>query len=280
MPVPGAISLTPTIHAAPIATKAYTPKITSKAYFIARGSVFSGASVAKTFSRFGTVAVHVSALTMGDMRVRTPFYPEGNGEMFTVSDFTAGITYAKELTNKFSIGATYKIVYEKYWTYESQGWAVDIGTLYHTGFKSLVIGMSVLNFGPEMSFSGRYDDYANLDTSGDPTETDFSSYDLPLTFKFGMAMNLMEGNDYVLTGAIDGVHPNDNKTRLNMGLEACFKNVIALRAGYKMNYDEDTFCAGLGFFVPFAGYKLRLDYSYNDMGLLEGVHRGGFGLAS
>jgi hypothetical protein len=241
--------------------------------------VYSGASLAKTISRIGTFAIHLSALTMGDMRVRTPFYPEGNGQMFTVSDFSAGITYARELTNKFSFGATYKIIFEKYWTFESQGWAVDIGTLYRTGFKSLVLGMSILNFGPEMNFNGHYADYANVDANGEPIESDFEAYDLPLTFKFGMSMNLIESTDYVLTGAVDGIHPNDNKTRLNMGLEACFRNTIALRAGYKMNYDEDSFCAGLGFNIPYKGYTMRLDYSYNDMGLLEGVHRGGFGIS-
>ncbi len=241
--------------------------------------VYSGGSFAKTFSRFGTMAVFLSALTMGDMRVRTPFYPEGNGQMFTASDFSAGITYARALTSKFSIGATYKIVFEKYWTYESQGWAVDIGTLYHTGFKSLVIGMSILNFGPEMKFKGQYLDYANLDANSNPIATEFAAYDLPLTFTFGMSMNLLESNDYVLTGAVDGIHPNDNKTRMNMGLEACFKGVLALRGGYKMNYDEDSFCAGMGFYLPFKSYKLRIDYAYNDMGLLDGVHRGGFGIS-
>lgn len=241
--------------------------------------VFSGSAVAKTIPRIGTFAIHLSALTMGDLRIRTPFYPEGNGEMFTVSDFSGGITFARRFTDKFSFGATYKFVFEKYWTYESRGWAVDIGTLYHTGYKSLVIGMSILNFGPEMKFGGDYLDYANLDATGNPSVQEFETYDLPLTFKFGASMNLYEAADYVVTGAVDGIHPNDNKTRVNMGLEACFKGILALRGGYKLNYDEDSFCAGVGFYVPVQNYKMRIDYSYNDMGILEGVHRGGVGVS-
>jgi hypothetical protein len=241
--------------------------------------IYSGGAAAKTIPGIGTFAVHITALSMGDMRVRTPFYPEGNGQMFRASDISGGFSYARNLTDKFSIGATYKIIFEKYWEYESQGWAIDLGTLYHTGFKTLVIGMSILNFGPEMSFSGDYADYANLNANNNPTQTDFEAYDLPLTFKFGMSMNLFEAADYVITGAVDGVHPNDNKTRVNAGLEASFKGLIAIRGGYKLNYDEDTFCAGVGINVPFGGNKIRLDYTYNDMGILEGVHRGGVGFS-
>lgn len=241
--------------------------------------IYSGSAAAKTIPGVGTIGIHLAALTMGDMNVRTPFYPEGTGEMFTVSSFAGGISFARYLTDKFSIGATYKVVFEKYYTFESQGWAIDLGTLYHTGYKSLVIGMSIMNFGPEMGFRGEYEDYADLDGNGNPRVHGFQPYPLPLTFKFGLAMNLYEAEDYTILGAVDGIHPSDNITHVNMGLEARFMDMLFVRGGYKLNYDEDTFAAGIGMMLPLAKNQLRFDYAYNDLGVLEGIHRVGLGIS-
>jgi opacity protein-like surface antigen len=57
-------------------------------------------------------------------------------------------------------------------------------------------------------------------------------------------------------------------------------DMVALRGGYKLGYDEDTYAFGAGFqYALFGSVKIRLDYSYSDMGILDVVHRGSFGLS-
>jgi opacity protein-like surface antigen len=244
---------------------------------------YSGVAYSTHIEGFGVLGFHVVGLKTGDMRVRTIFNPEGTGEMFTASQFAGGISYATFLTDKFAIGGTFKYVREDFWTYRATNWGVDIGTYYRTGFRSLVLGMSIMNFGPEMAFGGSYVDYGDPREGGAPGEfevIDFQNYQLPMTFRLGLAMNVYETEDIKVLTALDASKPNDNKQRVNAGVEFMFMDMVALRGGYKLGYDEDTYAFGAGFqYALFGSVKIRLDYSYSDMGILDVVHRGSFGLS-
>jgi len=155
------------------------------------GIIFSGVSLARSLGDKGTLGLHFAGLDIGDMRVRTIYKPEGDGRMFSASQFCSGLTYSKFLTDKFSVGGTIKYIQEDFWTYTSKSWAIDVGTFYETGFRSLVLGMSILNFGPDMSFDGTFIDYSDPlegGEAGDFEKKKFGSYPLPLSFRFGMAM--------------------------------------------------------------------------------------------
>lgn len=243
--------------------------------------VYSGAALATNIEGVGVLGFHIAGLKAGDMRVRTLSYPEGNGQMFTASQFVGGISYSTFLTDRFAIGATWKYVQEDFHEYSSANWAVDVGTYYHTGFRSLVIGMSILNFGPESQFDGSYLDYSDPAEGGiGYEEKDFAPYNLPLTFKFGLAMNVYETEDIKVLTALDTNKPNDNEQRVNAGVEFSFIDMLALRGGYNVNYDEQTFTFGAGFkYNLFGTTNVRLDYSYGDLGVLDVVHRGSFGLS-
>ena len=125
--------------------------------------VYSGVALAKTWDSFGTLGFHVAGLQLGDMRVRTIYNPQGDGQMFTASQFSAGFSFSRFLTERFSAGLTIKYIQEDIWDYVAKNWAIDIGTYYDTGYHSLVLGMSILNFGPEMQFIGDYIDYSDPD---------------------------------------------------------------------------------------------------------------------
>ena len=56
--------------------------------------------------------------------------------------------------------------------------------------------------------------------------------------------------------------------------------MVALRGGYKLNYDEASFTFGAGVNTAvFGDFKVRLDYAYSDMGILDVVHRGSIGFS-
>jgi hypothetical protein len=244
---------------------------------------YSGFALAMKLEGFGVLGFHIAGLDAGDMRVRTLFNPQGDGRMFTASQFAGGVSYATNLTEKFSIGGTFKYVQEDMWNYTAKNWAVDVGTFYQTGFRSLVLGMSIMNFGPEMAVKGSFVDYSDPEEGGAAGAfevKDFAEYPMPLTFKFGLAMYVYETEEVKVLTALDTNKPNDNVQRVNAGVEFSFMDMLAIRGGYKLEYDEDAYSFGAGFMYDlFDAASIRLDYSYSDMGVLEAVHRGSFGVS-
>jgi hypothetical protein len=244
---------------------------------------YSGIAIAANLGSIGTFGVHIAGLKTGDMRVRTIYKPEGDGRMFNATQFSGGLTYATFLTDRFSIGATVKYIQEDFWDLTARNWAVDIGTFYDTGFNSLVLGMSILNFGPEMNFGGNFTDFGDPDeggSAGDFETRDFGNYPLPLTFRFGLAMTVYRTDDVSVLTALDTNKPNDTQQRINGGVEFTFNDMFSLRTGYKIGYDEDSFSFGAGFNYTITGeLNIRFDYAYADMGILDIVHRGSFGVA-
>jgi hypothetical protein len=106
------------------------------------------------------------------------------------------------------------------------------------------------------------------------------SFPLPLAFKVGIAFDLMGGkeafiinNDYRLTIAVDGIHPNDGEEKLQVGCEYGIFNTLFLRGGYKVNYDTQKFTTGAGVKVGIGEREICVDYGYVDMCILDATHR-------
>lgn len=235
----------------------------------------------------GSVGVFLSLFSLGEFDGQNIY---GQGETFTPQYFYGGVSYAKMLTDKFSFGVNLKGVRQDFDVQDNsnsnisaQNWAVDLGSLYNTGWKSLRIGMSVFHFGPELTPSGKYDDFENNDLNP-AREKEFKPYDLPLTFRVGLAMEVIEKEDRRLTVAFDWTHPNDNLEKVHLGGEFTLSDLLVLRGGYKLvsaepslitpkNYDHEGFNAGAGFLLSMGETKLNLDYGFADFNRLTDVHR-------
>ena len=220
----------------------------------------------------GTVAMQFGLLSSGDMNLTTVENPSGT-ETFTCTDMVIGLSFARMLTDRFSAGLTAKYVREAWEDVSAGGIAIDIGTLYDTGFKTLRIGMSIQNFGPELTPGGEGQTW---NSGSDSTET-YDPYSMPMTFKIGLAMDVVDQGPHQVTVEVDGVHPADNVEQVNIGAEYWYNNMIALRGGYRVNTDEEGLAAGAGFRVPMADKALTLDYSYQDFNRLEMVHSASLG---
>ncbi|MBN2602370.1 MAG: PorV/PorQ family protein, partial [Candidatus Marinimicrobia bacterium] len=114
------------------------------------GISFGGLAAALKIGNLGTIALSSVYLMTDDMEITTIENPNGTGEYFTISNLSLGLTYSRYLTDKVSIGVTTKLVQEAYWDYSYTTWALDLGTMYRTGFHGLNIAMSILHFGPEV----------------------------------------------------------------------------------------------------------------------------------
>ena len=209
----------------------------------------------------GTFGVAVYMLNMGDMQVTNYNNPRGTGQTFDAGDFAAGLSYGAGLTDRFSVGITLKYIAQYIETEKATGWAADLGVFYDTGFRNFKICMALANFGPDMKFI---------------TEP----YPLPIDFRFGTSIDVIDAPSSRLTFSAQGSHPNDNLEKYNVGFEYWFNNMFALRVGKKFNYDyydESDFGGGLTFGagakLPISGHNLTLDYAYQDMGWLDTANR-------
>lgn len=233
--------------------------------------------------RIGSFGISITSLSMDDMLVRTEERPQGTGEYFKSGSMALGLTYALNLTDRFSIGFTGKYVREEIWKESAQGIAIDIGTLFTTGFHGMRIGASLTNFGTDMRMSGEdlitYHDIDDQKLGNNDeiyAELQADSWPMPLNFQVGLAMELIENNVHRVTFALDAVQPTDNKESVNLGLEYGIRKWIFLRGGYRnlfLKDSEEGFTVGAGANLDFF-YNLpfRFDYAYADFGRLESIH--------
>ncbi len=247
------------------------------------------AAVGLSLGSFGALGLSFTALTMGEMEVRTLLYSEGTGEKFGASDIAIGASYARNLTDRFSIGFTAKYVNQSLWHMSASSFALDVGTMFTTQLNGMRIGMSITNFGNKMRLEGSdvqvpididTQKYGNNNKIVANMKTD--SWSLPLLFRFGVAMDVIKTYHQRWTLAADAMHPNDNSEYLNLGTEYALNENVFLRAGYKnlfMTDNEEGLTVGMGLAYKFYGnVKLKIDYAYADFGVLENVQRLSFAL--
>jgi hypothetical protein len=192
-----------------------------------------------------------------------------------VGSFAVGVAYARQMTDKFTIGGHVKYVSQHLGSNllasdeivenKASGFAYDFGTIFYPGLKSFRLGMSVRNFSPQFKYE----------------ETAFQ---LPLTFNVALAIDILDfwgehpNNSLVLD--VEGVHPRDYDVRIHSGVEYWFKDMLALRVGYKLNYDTEGLTAGVGFKSPeVGGLSLKFDYAYGDLGIFDYVNRFSLGIS-
>ncbi len=245
---------------------------------------FDFAGVAIHAGGVGTFALSFTSLSMPDMKVRTEFEPEGTGEFFSAIDLALGVSYARQLTDRFSVGFNAKYVRQQIWHMTAATVAFDFGLLFRTDLDWLTLGVSVSNFGPKMQYTGK-DAFVNYDFNPDEfgdnanifanLQTD--RWDLPLLFRFGLAADVYKDSYNHLVAAVEARHPNDNTESISTGLEYGFRERFFLRAGYQAIFEDKSergLTAGVGFIyyltteIPFV-----LDYAYADWGRLSNVHR-------
>ncbi|OGC02988.1 hypothetical protein A2V82_02720 [candidate division KSB1 bacterium RBG_16_48_16] len=247
------------------------------------GITYDAAGLAADLGNWGTVGASVVAADYGNDIIGTVFATNEKGYektgMVDVGAYAVGLSYAKSLTDKFSVGGQVKYAGQNLGSNvltmvndklgpevenKVSGFAFDFGTIFYPGFQSLRIGMSVNNFSEQFKYQEE-------------------AFQLPLTFKVGAAMDILdvlmgEHNDPLLI-SIDALHPRDYTERIHVGGEYWYNGMIALRSGYKFNYDEEGFSAGVGLKQTIAGMNIKLDYAYSDLGIFETVSRFSFGIS-
>jgi hypothetical protein len=240
---------------------------------------FNAASLVYNAGDVGVFGASMVLFTTEDMEITTEEQPNGTGQYFGAGDIALGISYAKYLTDRFSVGLTVKYIEQRIWNESASGVAFDIGTQYRLDFQNLTIAMCMTNFGADMKFDGPDLDFTYRKDDGYPqsrlipSRLSTQEYPLPLNFQVGIGFDVFEFDFVKMKGAIDVTHPNDNAERAHFGTEFSFFDRFFVRGGYKYNYDDQDFTFGAGANVPLGGSAVYFDYAYSLYDILPSVHR-------
>ncbi len=246
---------------------------------------FNYLAFASNLGGLGVIGISVTSLTMPEEKVRTVEEPEGTGELFDASDLAVGVTYSRQLTDRFSIGGSVKFVHQSIWHMSASTFAADLGALFTTPFKGVRLGATISNFGSNARLEGRDikfskdpDDFneGNVKFVNALYETD--AFPLPLLFRVGLAGEVMQSDQLRWTLGVDALNPNDNTGSVNVGTEVALNEMVFLRGGWATlfrEYSEEglTLGAGLHYRIWGTTTLLKIDYAYQDYGLLESVQR-------
>jgi opacity protein-like surface antigen len=229
------------------------------------------------------VGLSVTQLDYGEDIVTTPESPEGTGERWSAQDFAVAVSYARNLTDRFSMGGSVKYVNQSIWDESASTVAFDLGLLFVTGFHDMRLGMSISNFGGDMTMSGRNLDHTIDLDPGDAgsnklnvAELKTDPWPIPLFFRVGLAMDLVRKESAVLTVECDALRPSDNVEVVNLGTEVTLLNLVCLRAGYKSLFQQDseeglTLGCGIKYDRP-GSMGLTVDYSYQKFGRFGNIN--------
>ena len=205
---------------------------------------------------WGTVGLGVTMLMTDDMPVTTPAFPEGTGEFFKASDYAFTVSYARQISEQFALGLAAKYISSYLYNTEisSSSIAFDIGTLYDIPILRTRLGISLNNLGKDLQYINE-------------------QYSLPSALRFGSRTTILDGSGgHLLYAAFQISRPNDANEQYNIGAEYVFQNAIALRTGYRFNYDTEDWSGGAGVSLQSLGLEGGIDYSYTNYKYLPGTH--------
>lgn len=235
---------------------------------------------------YGVLGFSIQSVDYGEFygtRVNTavPLGYDDTG-IFKLNALAVGVGYAKQLTDRFSVGGQIRWVRQNMGestiavnirtdttdptgqrriadtarvTSKLSPFVFDFGTQFKTGLKSLVFGMSVRNFSQEVKYAEE-------------------GFQAPLVFTLGISMDLMDliakpPSNQSLYLSIDASHYNDHPEQLKFGLEYRVLKTFSLRGGYITNNFESGFSFGAGV----SKFGFTFDYAYTPFGIFDKVQR-------
>ncbi|HEX9974098.1 MAG TPA: PorV/PorQ family protein [bacterium] len=249
-------------------------------------------AVGHSFGKWGTVALGGMMSGVDDIPAIRDLQPGlkdveyATSETFGYNATVIGLSYAKQFTDKLSMGLTAKYYGEKIDVETISAFAVDFGAIYFIGYRDLAIGARIQNIGSDLKYY-------------------YVPFSLPIMFSFGTSMSMIKSDVLDLKGLVDIAKPIDGEQMVLTGVEATLVKNIFFRTGYKFNYQDikDKFGArnsyqrienvtrdhwwdqkeyartdeglsfGVGIQLPYDQYTLCIDYTNTSFSLLDNVNR-------
>lgn len=228
-------------------------------------------SVSYNWEGIGTIGAGVILFGVSDIpATRDPFNDPSTATTFDYMDMAAQISFARYVTDRLSLGVTGKYIREKIDDLTATAVAFDVGSLYDIGVLGWKVGARLSNIGSDIKYY------------------DFSS-PIPITFSMGTSITPLSTESQKGRVAVDVVKQQDYLPYFNVGMEYSVEDMLALRAGYKLNYSDvddpgrtnrnsiqtsiEGWSVGGGVHTTWSDYDVRIDYAFTDMKILKDVHR-------
>lgn len=212
-------------------------------------SKFFASAIGVNIGNSFVVGISVVRFSPEEFEETTVPKPLGTGRTVKAGDIAVGVAYAKKFTNKLSMGLDMKYVQSTLHTKTLKTLIFDVGTFLYTGFRSSRISMALKNMGRDVTLI---------------SETNI----MPIYFNVGGAMEVYgkKGDPACFTLSFESAYAAETKQRFHLGGEAWFANTLALRAGYKFNYDRENYTLGGGVKKEMGNKKVTADFSYTGFG--------------
>ena len=225
---------------------------------------------------------------IGRIEKTTVDSPDGTGFFFENYNMAVGVSYSRMLTDRITLGITGRWIHEQIWEQKADGFSGDIGIIFTPDVSGLRIGMSITNFGPDMTMDNSplttfaYEPRENREGVGNrnlEAQYQVEKYPMPISFQMGAMFDLMGPKSNLITNnsnrisfVIEVNDAFDNAMRTKYGLEYEWRNILALRTGYKQNYDLASFSWGCSIKIPLRTMDIRFDYAMADYGDLGSIN--------
>lgn len=231
--------------------------------------------------RYGVIGFSLQYVNYGDFygTIVDAASPQGYDDLgiYKLTAYAAGIGYAKQLTEQFSVGGQVKMLYQDLGSsivpvVSSNGdttkqsvsnrmapLAFDFGTQFKTGIKSLVFGMSVRNFSEQVKYVDE-------------------GFQAPLVFSLGISMNVLDlaGElpfNQSLLMSVDASHYTDDPEEVKVGVDYRLLDMLSLRIGYSSTSHLSDEGSGFSYGVGLSKLGLSIDYAYTPFGDFGNVQR-------
>jgi hypothetical protein len=139
-----------------------------------------------------------------------------------------GLSYATHFLGDWQIGVQAKYMYEKYYLFSADGFALDFGIKKEDLFEAFSWGLAIQNLGKMSALKEE-------------------STRLPLIMRTGVAyvlpLQLLDNSPMV---AADVAYVLDDVTTLNLGAEVPLARYVDLRFGYVLGRESQSITAGFG----------------------------------
>ncbi|KAA3598700.1 MAG: hypothetical protein DWQ06_11075 [Calditrichaeota bacterium] len=252
-------------------------QVTKINYLVGTDLVYASGAV--PMGEKGVIGVSLLTFDSGDIEITTHQEQEGTGKTFKVKDSAFAINYGYIITNRFQFGVTAKFISTEIAATEASTFALDFGGKFTADFLNLRLGFVINNFGGKMQLTGNdltrpFDGYENSTGHDEfvPVNYQTGEFDIPLLFRFGIAIDPLKTEWNRLTVSSDALHPNDQDVSVSFGSEYAFREMFFARAGYNSLFEGDTeegFTFGFGVKYKVAkSATFALDYAFKDYGLL------------
>lgn len=219
------------------------------------------------------IALTISSWDFGSLPTTTENSPENSNVTFDASYVTAGLSFARQLTDRIAAGVTMKIVSEKIASANASTVAWDAGMTYVVGESGLRLGVSLKNIGSELQFSGngliRQVNIPGQEPTANANTLMFESegVQLPTLLNFGASYTTNLGASSAFTFLGNFRSNSFDQDQYSFALEYGFQELFYLRGGYVADEGvEESFFQGASYGAGLnlglgGSAKLRVDYT-------------------